>query len=75
LNFIVEFCNVFQECLTTVPPEPEAVRCLLEYGLQETDCDVISSDGDDRARFISEKVILFSLFSLFLIPNIFAFKF
>lgn len=49
---------MMQECLTTVPPESDAIRRLLEYGLQETDCDIISADGDDIARFISEKVTI-----------------
>lgn len=34
----------------------DAVRELLQYGLKETDCDVISSEGDELARFIAEKV-------------------
>ena len=34
----------------------DAIRELLLYGLKETDCDIISSDSDDLARFIAEKV-------------------
>ena len=34
----------------------DAVRELLQYGLKETDCDVISCEGDEMARFIAEKV-------------------
>ena len=36
----------------------DAVRELLQYGLKETDCDVISCEGDEMARFIAEKVTL-----------------
>jgi len=34
----------------------DAVRELLQYGLKETDSDVISCEGDEMARFIAEKV-------------------
>ncbi len=45
---------VLKECLNTVPTDVEAIRALLEYGLQETDLEVLSLMGssENEGRFV-----------------------
>ncbi len=45
----------------------DAVRELLQYGLKETDCDIISCEGDEMARFISEKVTIVTKYMFYLL--------
>ena len=49
---------MLRECLNTVPKDVEAIRALLQYGLQETDLHVLEMMERDESegRFIKAKV-------------------
>ena len=54
---------VLRECLQTVPNDVEAIKALLEYGLQETDLHVLDlmQQDENEGRFVK---VIFSLSNL-----------